>query len=71
MRRKIRGYVFQFTSADHGGRHVHVYLNDRELGVYDAGAGPIRGLEKAMNAQLRRALDQFIYELNERGFFRR
>ena len=71
MRRKIHGYVFQFTSADHDGQHIHIYLNDREVGVYDAVAGAIRGLDRVMNAQLRTALDQFIYELNERGFFRR
>lgn len=71
MRRKIHGYVLQFTSADHAGRHIHVYLHDREIGVYDLIDGPIRGLETHMNAQLREALNAFIKELNERGFFRR
>ena len=46
MRRKIKGYIFQFTSADHDGRHVHVYRDNCEIGVYDKMAGPIRGLEE-------------------------
>ena len=71
MRRKIHGYVLQFTSADHAGRHIHVYRHDREIGVYDLVEGPVRGLEREMNAQLREALTEFIKELNERGFFRR
>jgi hypothetical protein len=71
MRRKIRGYILQFTSADHGGRHIHVYRDDREIGVFDLIDGPTRGLESAMNAQLREALTEFTKELNERGFFRR
>ncbi len=71
MRRKIRGYILQFTSADHGGRHIHVYRDDREIGVFDLIDGPVRGLEMVMNAQLREALDEFISQLNERGFFRR
>lgn len=53
------------------GAHVHVYRDGRELGVFDLIDGPGRGLEIAMNAQLREALDEFISELNERGFFRR
>jgi hypothetical protein len=71
MRRKLRGYVLQFTSADHGGRHIHVYREGQELGVFDLIGGPIRGLDSEMNAQLREALAEFIGELNERGFFRR
>jgi hypothetical protein len=71
MRRKLNGYVLQFTSADHSGRHIHVYRNEREVGVYDLVDGPIRGLEREMNAQLREALKQFILDLNERGFFTR
>jgi len=71
MRRKIKGYIFQFTSADHGGGHIHVFQYDREIGVYDVVDGPIRGLEYAMNGKLRHALAKFINELNERGFFRR
>jgi hypothetical protein len=71
MRRKIRGYILQFTSADHGGRHIHVYRDDREIGIFDLINGPMRGLDAAMNAQLREALDEFIKQLHERGFFRR
>lgn len=71
MRRKIRGYILQFTSADHHGRHIHVYRDGREVGVFDLVAGPVRGLAPEMNAQLREALAEFIRELNERGFFRR
>ena len=71
MRRKIHGYILQFTSADHAGRHIHVYRHEREIGVYDLVDGPIRGLESEMNPQLREALDAFIKDLNERGFFRR
>ena len=71
MRRKIRGYIFQFTSADHDGRHIHVYRNDHELGVFDLIDGSVRGLGCEMNVQLRGALSEFIEELNERGFFRR
>ena len=71
MRRKIHGYILQFTSADHAGRHIHVYRHEREIGVYDLVDGPIRGLESEMNPQLREALDEFIKGLNERGFFRR
>ena len=70
MRRKIRGYIFQYSNGDHDGRHSHIYRNERKIGVYDAVDGPIRGLETRMNAQLRAALTAFIYELNERGFFR-
>ena len=71
MRRKIHGYVLQFISADHNGRHIHIYRLEHEIGVYDLVEGPIRGLEREMNAQLREALTEFIKELNERGFFRR
>ena len=71
MRRKIHGYILQFTSADHGGRHIHVYRHERGIGVHDLVDGPIRGLESEMNPQLREALDEFIKGLNERGFFRR
>jgi hypothetical protein len=51
MRRKIHGYILLFTSADHAGRHIHVYRHDREIGVYDLFDGPIRGLSTEMNAQ--------------------
>jgi hypothetical protein len=70
VRRKIRGYFLQFTSADHGGRHIHIFRDGHEIGVFDLIDGPVRGLERVMNAQLRGALDEFISELNERGFFR-
>jgi hypothetical protein len=69
MRRKIKGYIFQFTSADHDGRHVHVYRDNCEIGVYDKVAGPIRGLEKKWNGELREAMNEFIKELNECGYF--
>ena len=49
MRRKYKGYTFLFTSADHGGRHIHVYHDNDLVGVYDKDAGPIRGLERAWN----------------------
>jgi hypothetical protein len=32
-------------------------------------AGPIRGLEKKWNGELREAMNEFIKELNERGYF--
>ena len=56
MRRKINGYILLFTSADQGGRHIHVYRHDREIGVHDLIDGPIRGLDAAMNVQLRETL---------------
>ena len=43
MRRKYGGFILQFTRSDHGGRHIHVYRDDRELGVFDRIDGPIRG----------------------------
>lgn len=49
MRRKHAGYIFQFTLSDHAGRHIHVFKDDLELGVYDRVDGPVRGLEKAWN----------------------
>jgi hypothetical protein len=48
MRRKHEGYIFQFTSSDHGGRHIHIFKDNRQLGVYDLIDGPIRGLEEAI-----------------------
>lgn len=60
MRRKRHGYILLFTAADHAGRHIHVYRNDREVGVYDLTLGPIHGLEAEMNAKLREALAEFI-----------
>ena len=45
MRLKINGYILLFTRADHEGRHIHVFKDNRELGVYDRIDGPIRGLD--------------------------
>jgi hypothetical protein len=67
MRRKYLGYILQFTRSDHGGRHIHVFRDNRPLGVLDRRDGPIRGLETVWNADLREAIDRFIVELNERG----
>ena len=69
MRRKYEGYIFQFTRSDHGGRHIHVYQDNRPVGVYDRVDGPIRGLEKVWNKQLQAGLEKFISELHERGYF--
>jgi hypothetical protein len=68
VRRKISGYILQFTRSDHGGRHIHVYKDDREIGVYDRVDGPLRGLEEHWGKDLREAVDEFIEELDERGF---
>jgi hypothetical protein len=67
MRLKINGFILLFTRADHGGRHIHVFKDNRELGVYDRIDGPIRGLEDHFEKNLREALDEFIALLNERG----
>jgi hypothetical protein len=69
MRRKHAGYIFQFTLSDHEGRHIHVFKDDRELGVFDRVDGPVRGLEKAWNNNLQAGLEKFISELHERGYF--
>lgn len=69
MRRKYSGYIFQFTISDHGGRHIHVFIDDDEVGVYDKIDGPVRGLEKAWNKNLQAGLEKFISELHERGYF--
>jgi hypothetical protein len=45
MRLKINGYILLFTRADHEGRHIHVFKENRELGVFDRIDGPIRGLD--------------------------
>lgn len=71
MRRKYEGYIFQFISADHGGRHIHVYRNDKPVGVYDLIDGPIRGLDREWNRNLQSGLEKFIKDLNERGYFTR
>jgi hypothetical protein len=69
MRRKHAGYIFQFTLSDHEGRHIHIFKDDLELGVYDRVDGPVRGLEKAWNKNLHAGLEKFISELHERGYF--
>jgi hypothetical protein len=67
MRLKINGYILLFTRADHEGRHIHVFKDNRELGVFDRIDGPIRGLDTHFGKNLREALEQFIDLLNERG----
>ena len=57
----------QFTRSDHAGKHIHVYKDDEELGVYDRDQGPIRGLEGEMSRGLREALEEFKKDLDERG----
>jgi len=66
MRRKIRGYILLFTRSDHQGRHIHIYRDGNELGVYDRIDGPIRGLEEHFGKDLREAVKKFIEELNDR-----
>ncbi len=61
-------YAVQFTRSDHGGRHIHIYKDDCEIGVYDRIDGPTRGLEEHWGKDLREAVDEFIGELDERGF---
>ena len=68
VRRMISGYILQFTRSDHGGRHLHVYKDDREIGVYDRVDGPLRGLQEHWGKDLREAVDEFMEELDERGF---
>ena len=53
MRLKINGFILLFTRADHEGRHIHVFKDNRELGVYDRIGGPIRGLEDHFGKNLR------------------
>ena len=67
MRRKYGGYVLQFTRSDHDGGHIHVFRDNRQIGVYDRIDGPIRGLERELNRTLQAAIEQFLEELNERG----
>jgi len=67
MRRKIGGYILQFTRSDHDGRHIHIFEDTRELGVYDRFDGPIRGLEAHWGKSLREAVEEFIKLLDERG----
>ncbi len=61
-------YAAHFTRSDHGGRHIHIYKDDCEIGVYDRIDGPTRGLEEHWGKDLREAVDEFIRELDERGF---
>lgn len=68
MRRKYFGYILQFTRSDHAGRHIHVFLNERQIGVYDRIDGPIRGLERVWNKDLSEAIALFLGELDERGY---
>ena len=58
MRLKINGFILLFTRADHGGRHINVFKDNRELGVYDRIDEPIRGLEDLFGKNLREALDE-------------
>jgi len=67
MRRKIGGYIFLFTQSDHDGRHIHVFRDNEEIGVFDRIDGSIRGLEQQLGKSLREALDEFIALLDERG----
>ena len=69
MRQKYKSYIFQFTRADHEGRHIHVNKDNDLIGVYDQIDGPIRGLEKVWNKDLRTGIESFILKLNERGYF--
>ena len=69
MRLKINGYILLFTRADHEGRQIHVFKDNRELGVFDRIDGPIRGLDAHFGKNLREALEQFIDLLNERGLW--
>ena len=71
MRFKYKGYIFQFTGGDHGGRHIHVIRGTRKVGVYDRVAGPIHGLERIWNKDLKEGIESFIGKLNESGFFHR
>jgi len=69
MRKKYNGYIFLFIASDHDGRHIHIYYDSREVGVFDRVLGPIRGLDKSMNRGLQEGLNKFIKDLNERGYF--
>ena len=61
------GYILKYTRSDHAGRHIHVYWNDRQVGVYDLIIGPIRGLELAWNRDIEKAIEMFLEEINERS----
>jgi hypothetical protein len=64
--KKNAGYILQFKRSDHEGRHIHIYRDGKELGVYDRMDGPVRGLEAHFGKDLRMAVAEFIKELNER-----
>lgn len=68
MRKKILGFILVYIRSDHDGRHVHVYRDNRPLGVYDRSLGPIRGLEKVWGPDLRKAISLFEEELRARGY---
>jgi hypothetical protein len=67
VRRKINGYILLFTRSDHDGRHIYVYKDNHEIGVYDRVLGPIRGLEDALSRELQEALEEFKTKISERG----
>jgi hypothetical protein len=67
VRRKIKGYILLFTRSDNDGRHIHVFKDNHEIGVYDRVLGPIRGLEDVMSRELQEALEEFKTEISERG----
>jgi hypothetical protein len=67
MRRRYNGFILQFTRSDHEGRHIHVYRDNRQLGVFDRLTGPIRGLEEWWSRDLQEAIERFIRDLHERG----
>jgi hypothetical protein len=45
-----------------------VFRDNRQIGVFDRIDGPIRGLEQHWSDNLREAIDEFIGDLNERGY---
>jgi hypothetical protein len=69
VRRRYEGYIFLFTASDHDGRHIHVYCDNQEIGVFDRVDGPIRGLGRVWNKRLQAGLERFIGDLNDRGYF--
>jgi hypothetical protein len=69
MRFKHNGYIFLFIRSDHDGHHIHVFKDDKQLGVYDRHRGAIRGLEKEWNKKLQEGIEAFIVKLNDRGYF--
>lgn len=71
MRFKYKGHIFEFKRSDHEGRHIHVFRDNKLLGVYDRVDGPIRGLERNWNKNLQEGIESFILKLNERGYFHR